>query len=100
MAKKYNLKLTCYEAGQHLVGVGGGENNDKLTKLFHQANAHPRMGEIYTKYFKAWEDAGGDLLCNFSSVSNWSKWGSWGLVEYYDQGPKDSPKLAATLKWA
>lgn len=99
VAKKYGLKLTCYEAGQHLVGVGGGENNDKLTALLHQANAHPRMGEAYAKYFKAWEAAGGDLLCNFSSVSNWSKWGSWGLVEYYDQGPKDSPKLKATLDW-
>lgn len=98
VARKYNLKLVCYEAGQHLVGVAGGENNDKLTKLFHEANAHPRMGEVYTKYYKAWEDAGGDLLCHFSSIGSWSKWGSWGLIEYYDQ--KDSPKLNATLKWA
>lgn len=99
VAKKYNVKLVCYEAGQHLVGVGGGENNDALTKLFHQANASEQMGEAYREYFAAWEKAGGDLLCNFSSVSSWSKWGSWGLVQYYDQGPKDSPKLRETLKW-
>ncbi len=99
VAKKYNVKLMCYEAGQHLVGVGGGENNDQLTKLFMQANANPRMGEIYSKYYKAWEAAGGDLLCNFSSVSGWSKWGSWGLVQFYDEGPADSGKLKTTLEW-
>lgn len=100
VAKKYNVKLVCYEAGQHLVGVGGGENNDQLTKLFKEANASPAMGDLYREYYKAWESAGGDLLNNFSSVGNWSKWGSWGLVQYCEQGAKDSPKLAATLEWA
>jgi len=100
VARKYGVLLTSYEAGQHLVGVGGGENNDALTKLLHQANAHPRMGEVYRKYFAAWEAADGDLLAHFSSVGLWSKWGSWGLVQHYDQGPNDSPKLKATLDWA
>lgn len=30
IAAKHNVKLVAYEAGQHLVGVGGGENNDVL----------------------------------------------------------------------
>jgi hypothetical protein len=42
MADKYWLKLVCYEAGQHLVGIGGGENNEALTKLLIAANRHPR----------------------------------------------------------
>ena len=100
VADKYGLRLVAYEGGQHMVGVGGGENNETMTKLFHTANAHPRMGEIYEKYFDAWTDAGGGLFCYFSSVGSWSKWGSWGIMQYYDDDPKQSPKFMATMRWA
>ncbi len=100
VADQYGLKLISYEAGQHFVGVGGAENNQQLTKLLHAANAHPRMREIYRKYYAAWEDSGGDLLCHFSSVGAWSKWGSWGLLQYADDDPAASPKFAATMEWA
>ncbi len=99
-ADKFGLKLIAYEAGQHLVGVAGGENNETVTALLHKANAHPRMGKIYEKYLTAWTDAGGDLLCHFSSVSRWSKWGSWGLLQHYDDDPAKSPKFTAVLNWA
>jgi hypothetical protein len=99
VAKRYRLQLIAYEAGQHLVGVGGGENNEQLTQLLMAANRHPRMGEIYARYFKAWEEVGGDLLCHFSSVARWSKWGSWGLLEYFDEDERSSPKFMATLRW-
>ena len=100
IADKYGLKLMVYEGGQHMVGVGGGENNEKLTKLLHQANAHPRLAGIYGKHFDAWEKAGGDLFCHFSSVGRWSKWGSWGLLQHYDDNPAESPKFMATMQWA
>lgn len=100
VADQFGLKLVAYEAGQHFVGVAGGENNDNLTKLLHRANAHPRMAGIYAKYFAAWEAGGGDLLCHFSSVGQWSKWGSWGLLQFADDDPKQSPKFVATVRWA
>jgi hypothetical protein len=99
VADKYNLKLIAYEAGQHLVGVGGGENNEPMTRLFHSANRHPRMGTIYTKYLDGWRDSGGDLLCIFASTGSWSKWGSWGLLEFADQTESDIPKCQAVLQW-
>jgi hypothetical protein len=99
IADKYGLKLMCYEAGQHLVGVGGGENNDALTKLFHAANRHPRMGLLYTKYLDTWKALGGDLCCIFASTSGWSKWGSWGLLEHALQNEADVPKCKAVLEW-
>ena len=34
----------AYEGGQHMVGVIGGENNEAMTRLFQEANRHPRMG--------------------------------------------------------
>lgn len=100
VADKYGLKLVAYEGGQHMVGVGGGENNETVTKLFHAANRHPRMGEIYRQYYAAWTAAGGDLFCYFSSVGSWSKWGSWGILQFYDDDPLQSPKFVATMRWA
>jgi hypothetical protein len=99
-ADKYNLRLVAYEAGQHMVGVAGGENNEAMTRLFHEANLHPRMGDLYRDYFAAWTAGGGDLLCNFASVGTWSKWGSWGLMQYADEPAAQSPKFMATMTWA
>jgi hypothetical protein len=99
VADKYGLKLMAYEAGQHLVGVGGGENNEALTKLFLAANRDPRMGALYTRYLDGWKAAGGDLMGIFASTSSWSKWGSWGLTEYMEEGEANSPKLRAVLEW-
>ncbi|OAI53148.1 hypothetical protein AYO47_00990 [Planctomyces sp. SCGC AG-212-M04] len=99
IADKHGLALIAYEGGQHLVGIQGAENNDTLTKLFHAANAHPRMGQIYDRYFEAWEKEGGGLFAYFSSVGNWSKWGSWGLIQNLDEDPEKSPKWQATMRW-
>jgi len=98
LADKYNLKLICYEAGQHLVGVGGGENNETLARLLQTANRHPRMSECYRAYLNGWKAAGGGgLCCIFSSVGQYSKWGSWGLLEFADEA--GSPKFDAVTKW-
>ena len=83
-----------------MVGVHGGQDNETITHLFHAANAHPRMAEIYRKYYDAWVQEGGDLFCYFSSVSSWSKWGAWGILQYYDDDPAKSPKFMATMRWA
>jgi len=96
VADRYGVELIAYEAGQHAVGVGGGENNETLTRLLQAANRHERMGRIYTRYLDAWRDGGGGLMCMFSSVGAWSKWGSWGLIEYTDD---DAPKYRAVLDW-
>jgi hypothetical protein len=100
IARAHGLRLVAYEAGQHFVGVAGGENHAGLTKLLQAANAHPRMHELYTRYYAGWEAANGDLLCHFSSVGQWSKWGSWGLLQYADDDPRSSPKFMATMEWA
>ena len=100
VADKYGLKLVAYEGGQHMVGVGGVENNATITKLLQAANAVPRMADVYRKYFEAWAREGGDLFCYFASVSQWSKWGSWGILQHYDSPEASSPKFQATMRWA
>ncbi|MBL8327385.1 MAG: hypothetical protein JNJ71_00945 [Rubrivivax sp.] len=100
VADQYGVKLVAYEGGQHLVGIFGAENRDNLTRLLHAANAHPRMGVLYQRYFDAWAELGGDLHCHFNSVAQWSKWGSWGLLQYAEEDPAKSPKFMASLTWA
>jgi hypothetical protein len=100
VADKYGLKLLAYEGGQHMVGVLGGENNEAMTRLFQAANRHPRMSEIYRKYYDGWTAAGGGLFCYFASTGSWSKWGSWGILEWFDEDTAKSPKFMATMRWA
>ena len=98
IADQYGVKLVAYESGQHLVGALGTENNDAITKLFTEANADPRMGEVYSQNLNTWAQAGGDLICSYYSVGKWSKWGSWGLLQYYDDAP--TAKFKAVMQWA
>jgi len=58
------------------------------------------MGELYQAYLRGWQESGGGLLANFSSVSNWSKWGSWGLLQFSDDDERQSPKFQAVAEWA
>jgi hypothetical protein len=97
-ARERGLDLIAYEAGQHLVGHGGAENNEELTKLLHAANRDPRMEELYRLYLDTWAKNGGGLMAIFSSVSRPSKWGSWGLLEAEDQDPKAAPKWRAVAE--
>lgn len=101
VADAYGLKLIAYEGGQHMVAfVRDQELTKKLSATMHACNRHPRMGELYTRYFDEWARGGGDLFAVFSSISSYSNHGAWGLAEYYDSKPGDYPKLAATLEWA
>lgn len=93
--KKRGLKLMAYESGQHLVGVGGAENNEKLMNLFHAANRHPRMKELYLEDLRNWKEIGGSTFCVFSSVGKYTKWGSWGMLEWSDQKETEAPKMMA-----
>ena len=99
-ADRYGLALICYEAGQHAVGIQGGENDETITALFHAANRSEGMGELYDAYLSAWQEQGGGLMCLFSSVSTFGKWGSWGLAEHYDDRPADYGKYASVIRWA
>jgi hypothetical protein len=94
-AKQRGVALVAYEAGQHLAGYGGAENDEALTRLFIAANRHPGMEQLYRDYFRGWREAGGGLCCVFSSTSRPSKWGSWGALEHAGQPPAEAPKYRA-----
>jgi len=99
VAKERGLRLVAYEAGQHLVGYSGAENNKPLEDLFHAANRHPRMKDLYLDYLTGWRQSGGTLAMMFSSTSTWSKWGSWGLMEHHGQPSAEAPKYQAIIEF-
>ncbi|NES85474.1 MAG: cellulose-binding protein [Moorea sp. SIO2B7] len=95
IARERNLPLIAYEGGQHLVGHGGVENNNKITNLFITANRDQRMYDAYLNYLNQWKNSGGTLFVNFSDIGRSSKWGSWGVLEHVDQ--ESSPKYDALM---
>ncbi|MEZ4650848.1 MAG: hypothetical protein R3E97_19105 [Candidatus Eisenbacteria bacterium] len=92
-ASSRGLGLVAYEGGQHLVGVGGWENDATLTALFHAANRDPGMRALYLADLTGWHDAAnGGVHVAFSHIGEYSKWGSWGLLERQSQDPSTAPK--------
>ena len=92
-ASSRGLGLVAYEGGQHLVGVGGWENDATLTALFHAANRDPGMRALYLDDLLGWHTAaGGGVHVAFSHIGEYSKWGSWGLLERQSQDPQTAPK--------
>jgi len=99
LAKARGLRLIAYEGGQHLVGHGGAENNKAMEQLFHAANRHPRMKQLYLEYLAGWKQAGGTMMAIFSSTGRYSKWGSWGIMEYHGQPVAEAPKYQAIIEF-
>ena len=93
VANLFNVALLSYEGGQHLVGVGGAQNNSTLTTIFTSANRDARMGSLYTTYLQGWEARGGGLFMHFNDIGSSSRYGSWGALESVDQ--RSSPKYDA-----
>lgn len=98
-ARRLKLDVIAYEGGQHLVGHGGAENDDKLTETLQRANRDRQMKALYLEDLTAWKQAGGRLFVVFSSVSRPSKWGSWGVLEYEGQPAAEAPKYEALLEF-
>ncbi|MBI5688255.1 MAG: hypothetical protein HZC54_24545 [Verrucomicrobia bacterium] len=101
IADKYGVKLIAYEGGQHMVAfLRDQQLVKKVSATMHACNRHPRMGELYRRYYDEWAKLGGDVFAVFSSIGAYSHHGAWGLAEYNDSKPADYPKLAATLQTA
>jgi hypothetical protein len=101
-----NIKLCCYEAGQHFVGVGTwqGQNNDaeELATYLTAANRHVDMKAVYTDYINNWvsldQERTGPMVM-FSLCQTYSRFGSFGVLEYITQNREDSPKYDAIMEF-
>lgn len=97
VAKSKGLKLVIYEGGNHVVGVKGVENNDKLTEYFIELNRQPEFYDLYKKMLEEWKDPQGvrTVFMHFSDITRATKWGSWGAIEHVTQD--HSPKYDALM---
>lgn len=101
VAQSYGVRLIAYEGGQHLETSALPSSTEPIvTRLFHAVNRHPRMGDLYRRYFELWYQAGGDLFVAYEDASAWSRFGAWGALEYIHQDPATSPKYTALLEAA
>lgn len=97
VAREFGVELVAYEGGQHLVGVGGRENEPQLNQLFDAANRDSRMKKVYLRYLGEWRSHSRGVFVHFSHFGNYSKWGRWGAIERVGQARAESPKLDALL---
>jgi len=97
IAREFNVLLTAYEGGQHLVGVGAPANSDRVNALFDAVNRDPRMYDLYTTYLNGWRDNGGQLFVNYHAVGRYNRYGRWGSLEYQDQPASTAPKFRALM---
>lgn len=96
-AKHYGVRLVAYEGGQHLVDWENRNIKLNPTRLFIDANKHPRMGKAYNDLFNGWKKAGGTLFVNFSAPRTSDWYGSWGTKEYLTQPLHQAPKHQSVL---
>ena len=94
--RKKPIDLIAYEGGQHLVGIGPVQNEERVTKLFLEANRSPKMKKVYLDYLAAWKASGGGLFMHFVHTRLPTKWGAFGLI---DKPGDKSPKLDAVLTY-
>ncbi len=97
IAQSKKLKLVVYEGGNHVVGIKGVQNNQKLTDYFIELNRQPGFYDRYQEMLQAWSDPQGvrTLFMHFSDINRPSKWGSWGALEHLSQD--HSPKYDALM---
>ena len=51
----------------------------QISATMHACNRHPRMGDMYRRYYDEWAKIGGDMFAVFSSIGQYSNHGAWGL---------------------
>lgn len=89
-ADAYGLDFVAYEGGQHLAAATWGAYRANLadatlTDFLSDLNTSPEIGEVYTLWLQAWEDAGGGLFAHYADYGLSSRYGSWGTLEYLGQ---------------
>lgn len=99
IAKRAGLTLVAYEGGQHLVGIGGVENDAAINQIFEGLNRDPRMKALYLEYLDAWREAGGGLFVHYAHCVAGSKYGYFGALERPTQARRDAPKYDALLSY-
>ena len=99
VADEFGVRLFGYEGGIHIRGANGQENNQALTDALTALNGHPEMRDLYIEFLTGWENAGGEEMVLYNSMSDHNKFGSWGLLEFETQPLGDAPKYLGVIEY-
>jgi hypothetical protein len=102
VARQFGLPLIAYEGGQHLTTGGPYERDEAMNALFRAANRDPRMGGLYDRYLRDWNEVSGQSLfvhLGNCAVSDSGALGSFGSLEYLTQPRSEAPKYDALQRW-
>ncbi len=95
-ANIYGLRVDAYEGGQHLVEFDNRDINDTVSVGYIQANADPRMKQIYLTHLNNWKQSGAGLFMHFTTTGRQKNWsGSWGSIDNYNVSCEQAPKCSA-----
>lgn len=100
VADAFGVKVMCYEAGQGLAPIDGSSTETALADFYVQANHHPRMYDVYTKYLDVWKrEVPGGEMCLFNHEGEWGWWGSWAHIEAHNRTLDKAHKMRSTFDW-
>lgn len=98
------IRLLTYEAGQHILPIGGFGGGQQGFVPWKQATwdcqTDPLMYDAYTALLRGCQDAGVEVVTAFSYVGQQTKWGSWGHLQYQDEPLESAPKFRALVEFA
>lgn len=100
VARRYGVGLVAYEGGQSLVPMG--PERERLATLFLAANRDPRMGALYDRYLRDWNEVVGTTfvhLANCFAHGGQGGSGYFGSLEYIDQPREEAYKYDALMRW-
>lgn len=96
---QYGLKLITYEGGQHVLGIGTGENDLTANQIYLALNRDARMGTATTQNLNDWRQYGGELFVHFTHTRAPGKFGYFGTLEYQNQPVNQAPKYQALINF-
>jgi hypothetical protein len=91
LAAGYGKRYIAYEGGQHLV--------TKRLDLALALQRDARMGDLYRRYLKRWDEEIHSDLVLYASIAPIAEYGAWGLQEYGGQPLTETPKLQAVQRF-
>ncbi|WP_308636415.1 CBM96 family carbohydrate-binding protein [Paenibacillus silvisoli] len=86
IAQKYNVKLGCYEGGQHLL-----TNADQWSGNQNIYTEYTYMLNKFAPYFV--------LYNHYAHAGSWSSGGAWGAKAFTGQSNAAAPKYRAIVDW-
>ena len=101
--RRNNIALWAYEAGQHLLEYGKGDDADATRELFLEFNRSEYAGQLMTQLLDVWHEEGGELICPYRLTSLYQKWDKtpngefWGVIR--DSDYVATPKFSALANW-